>query len=176
MNSANDLDVVWGPQTTTLGKFLLLRKVQHYDLCFAFSLRREGRCGSQGQWPRHWKNWNVSTVWEFYFHNISRVFLEYFHTTDNISNYGIGQIYRKIGFSNLPKYFHTMPEVQFFQWACWPNDAIIRTEPNLLVHGKVMNPFLDSLVTIHAPSGFESKIVIGWFLLKHVYDSSNFRF
>ena len=30
------------------------------------------------------KNWTCSTVWKFYFQNISRVFLEYFHTTDNI--------------------------------------------------------------------------------------------
>ena len=33
----------------------------------------------------HWKNWTSSTVKEFYFQDISRVFLEYFHTTENIS-------------------------------------------------------------------------------------------
>ena len=44
----------------------------------------------QRQWIRlfynlHWKDCTSFTVWEFYFHNISKVFLEYFHTTENIS-------------------------------------------------------------------------------------------
>ena len=68
----------------------------------------------------HWKNGISSTVWKFYFENISRVFLEYFHTTENISIiYGIGQNYGNWIFQpfsrKFPKYFHEMEEVQFFQ-------------------------------------------------------------
>ena len=32
----------------------------------------------------HWKNWTSSTVWKFYFQNICRVFLEYFHSNTSI--------------------------------------------------------------------------------------------
>ena len=42
----------------------------------------------------HWKNWTSSTVWKFYFQNVSRVFLEYFHTME---------IGFSIFFYNIPK-------------------------------------------------------------------------
>ena len=48
----------------------------------------------------HWKNWTSSTAWKFYFQNISRVFLEYFHTTENISILELDKT-MEIGFSNL---------------------------------------------------------------------------
>ena len=33
----------------------------------------------------YWRNWTCSSVWKFYFQNISRVLLEHFHNTEYIS-------------------------------------------------------------------------------------------
>ena len=57
---------------------------------------------------------NWTSAWKFYFQNIPRVFLDYFHTMELDKT-------MEIGFSNLflrviiPKYCHTMGEVVFFQ-------------------------------------------------------------
>ena len=53
---------------------------------------------------RHWKNCTSSTAWKFYFQNISRVFLEYFHFHTMELDKTM-----EIGFSNLfLQYFQNM--------------------------------------------------------------------
>ena len=60
----------------------------------------------------HWKNWTSSRAWKFYFQNIPIVFLEYFHTTDNICHTMELDKTMEIGFFNLFlqyfQYFHSI--------------------------------------------------------------------
>ena len=58
--------------------------------------------------------------WKFYFQNISSIFLEYFHTTENTSIVWNRAKLWQLDFPTffltiLTRYFHTMEEVQFFQ-------------------------------------------------------------
>ena len=61
-----------------------------------------------------------STVWKFYLQNISSVFLEHFHTTENLSTLWNWTKLWKLDcptfFFNISKYFHMIGEVQFCQW------------------------------------------------------------
>ena len=58
--------------------------------------------------PLHWKKWTFSTVWNFYFQNISRVFLEYFHTTENIS---IPWNWTKLWKLDFPTFFYNISKI-----------------------------------------------------------------
>ena len=53
----------------------------------------------------HWKNWTSSTGRKFYLQNISRGFLEYFHSTENFPYHGFGENYGDWIFQPFSKIF-----------------------------------------------------------------------
>ena len=106
----------------------------------------------------HCKNWTSSTLRTLYFQNISRVFQEYVHNTENTSILWNWTKLWKLDFFNLfftifPKYLHTVEEVHSFQWGC----CLV-----MIISRKMRTYFL-----LLFPTGYRSETCVSGYDLKY---------